>query len=82
MRFTRFGSFQGAVAVTAFLFLRTLVNAARIDPGFQTANIELASLDVSLSGFRGQAAVTLVERIRERVAGRSTSLRQSVSVDS
>lgn len=56
------------LVVTTFLFLRTLQNAAHTDPGFDTANIELASLDVALSGYRGQQAVALVERFRERIA--------------
>ncbi|MGE0460117.1 MAG: ABC transporter permease [Vicinamibacterales bacterium] len=57
------------LVVTAFLFVRTLRNAASVDPGFTTANIQLASLDVGLSGFREQRAVELIERIQERVAG-------------
>jgi len=57
------------LVVTAFLFLRTLQNAARTDPGFTTANIQLASIDVGLSGFREQQAVDLIERLQARVAG-------------
>lgn len=56
------------LVVTTLLFLRTLQNAARLDPGFETSNIQLASLDVALSGYRGQQAVDLVERIQERIA--------------
>ena len=55
--------------VTAGLFVRTLQAAARIDPGFSTADVTLANLDVSLSGFRDAAAVDLVERLQERVGG-------------
>lgn len=57
------------LVVTAVLFLRTLRNAASVDPGFTTANIQLASLDVGLSGFREQRAVDLIERMQARVAG-------------
>jgi predicted permease len=53
--------------VTAFLFLRSLGNAARTDPGFQTANIQIASVDVSLAGYREQAAVELAARFKERL---------------
>ncbi|MEO8679279.1 MAG: ABC transporter permease [Vicinamibacterales bacterium] len=57
------------LVVTAFLFLRTLQAAAHTDPGFQTANIEIASVDVSLSGYREQAAVALAQRFQERLRG-------------
>jgi len=57
------------LVVTAVLFLRTLRNAASVDPGFTTANIQLASLDVGLSGFREQRAVDLIGRMQARVAG-------------
>jgi len=57
------------LVVTAFLFLRTLQNAARTDPGFSTANVQLASMDVGLSGYRGPQAVDLIERMQARVAG-------------
>jgi len=55
------------LVVTAFLFLRSLANAAHTDPGFKTANIMLASVDVSLSGYREQQAVELASRFRERL---------------
>lgn len=54
------------LVVVAFLFLRALAAAASIDPGFSTANVEIATLDVSLSGYRGQQAVRLAERLEER----------------
>ncbi len=57
------------LVVTAGLFGRTLHQAARIDPGFITAGIVLANVDVSLSGFRDAAAVDLVERVRQRMTG-------------
>jgi predicted permease len=57
------------LVVTAFLFLRTLREAARIDPGFEIANIDLATVDVGLSGYREQKAVALTERFLERIRG-------------
>jgi predicted permease len=57
------------LVVTASLFLRTLQQAARVDPGFSTAHIALASIDTALSGFRGAAAVDLVDRVQARLAG-------------
>jgi putative ABC transport system permease protein len=55
------------LVVVAFLFLQALQTAAQIDPGFSTANIEIATLDVSLSGYRGQEAARLADRFEERV---------------
>jgi predicted permease len=55
------------LVVIAFLFVRTLQAATAVDPGFETANIQIASLDVSLSGYRGQPAVQLTERFEERL---------------
>jgi predicted permease len=55
------------LVVTAGLFVRTLQQAARIDPGFVTVDIVLANLDVSLAGYRDQAAVDLVQRFQARL---------------
>lgn len=57
------------LVVTAFLFLRTLQHATRVDPGFRVAAVTLASVNVGLSGFRDAAAVDVVERLRARLAG-------------
>jgi predicted permease len=57
------------LVVTAMLFLRSLENAANTDPGFQTKNIMLASIDVSLAGYREQPAVELASRYRDRLRG-------------
>ncbi|MEP7117295.1 MAG: FtsX-like permease family protein, partial [Acidobacteriota bacterium] len=59
------------LVVTAGLFVRTLRQAARIDPGFATADITLANLDLSLSGYHGAQATGLVQRLEERLAGLS-----------
>ena len=56
------------MVVTAGLFVRTLQAAATTDPGFTSSDVTLANLDVSLSGFRGPAAVDLVQRMQVRVA--------------
>ena len=55
------------LVVTAFLFVRSLDRAAHTDPGFQTRDIQIASVDVSLAGYRDQAAVTLATRFKERL---------------
>jgi len=55
------------LVVVAFLFLRSLEKAAFTDPGFKTANILLAGVDVSLSGYREQKAVDLFTRYRDRL---------------
>src|SRR5688572_24044034 len=55
------------LVVTAFLFLRALDKAAQTDPGFQTAHIQIASVDVSLAGYRDQPAVALASRFKERL---------------
>jgi len=55
------------LVVVAFLFVRTLQAATTIDTGFQTANVQIASVDVSLSGHRDQDAVRLAQRYEERL---------------
>src|SRR6185295_16128812 len=55
------------LVVTAMLFLRSLQKAAFTDPGFQTANIMIATTDVSLSGYRDQQAVEIANRFKERL---------------
>jgi putative ABC transport system permease protein len=55
------------LVVTALLFLRSLQQAAYTDPGFTTGNIMIASVDVSLSGYREQPAVDLAARFKERL---------------
>jgi predicted permease len=55
------------LVVTALLFLRSLERAATTDPGFQTESIMIASVDVSLSGYRDQQAFELLSRFTERL---------------
>ncbi len=55
------------LVATAFLFVRTLQAAAHVDVGFTTHNIDIVSVETSLSGYREQQAVALAERFQERV---------------
>lgn len=57
------------LVVIAMLFGRTLEAASTMDSGFRTVNVLIASVDVSLSGYRGQRAAALVEQFVERLAG-------------
>ncbi len=52
----------------SLLFVRTLGNAGRIAPGFRVADIDLASIDVALAGYRDQQAVSLLDRFHERLS--------------
>jgi len=52
----------------AGLFVRTLVNIASIDPGFQTQRLLLFDVDGSRSGYEGERLLGLYERIRENLA--------------
>jgi len=56
------------LVVIAFLFVRTVQAATTIDTGFETAGVQIASVDVSLSGYRGQDAVALAERYEDRLS--------------
>lgn len=55
------------LVVTALLFLRSLDKAAHTDPGFQNQHIQIASVDVSLAGYREQQAVAVASRFKERL---------------
>jgi predicted permease len=57
------------LVVTAGLFVRTLQQAARVDPGFSTTDVVLATVDVALSGYHGPAAADLASRVQARLAG-------------
>jgi predicted permease len=56
-----------AVTITAGLFVRTLLAASRIDPGFRTANVDVITLDMSLAGATGSRAVPMMERVVDRL---------------
>ena len=57
------------LVVTASLFVRTLQNVAQSNPGYTFTNVALASLDVSMSGYRDQEAAAVVDRFQERLRG-------------
>lgn len=56
-----------AMIITAGLFVRTLLAASHIDPGFRTANISTFEVDTTLVRAEDQAAVTVVNRVVDRV---------------
>jgi macrolide transport system ATP-binding/permease protein len=53
--------------VGAGLFLRSLQNAQRTDPGFETEHLLLLTFDVGAEGYSGEAAVDFQRRVLERV---------------
>ena len=66
------------LVVTALLFLRSLDNAARVDPGFSTANIDIATRRRIAGGLSGTArggAVVAVSRAAARRSGRAVRRR-------
>ena len=56
-----------ATAITAGLLVRSLDAMARIDPGFQMADVAVVSMDTSLVGASGERAVSLASRLVERI---------------
>ena len=56
------------LAITAGVFVRSLDAAARVDLGFQTANVDVVTLETTLAGSRGNDPQPIVDRILERVA--------------
>lgn len=55
------------MVITAGLFVRSLLAAATIDPGFRTAGVDVVSVDTTLARAQGQEAVALAGRVVERV---------------
>jgi predicted permease len=53
--------------VGAGLFVRTLLNLQRVDPGFNPKNLLLFRVSPSLSGYKDERLVTLYERMAERL---------------
>jgi predicted permease len=53
--------------VGAGLFLRSLQNAQRTDPGFETAHLLLLSFDTGAEGYSGEAASTFQRTVLDRV---------------
>ena len=64
----------GQVALSTFLltgaglFVRTLVNLASIDPGFQARQLLIFDVDGSRSGYLGDKLAGLYKQIRDKVA--------------
>ncbi len=55
------------LVVTASLFVRSLRNVAQTNPGYAFANVELVSIDATISGYSSEEAVSLVDRLQERL---------------
>jgi putative ABC transport system permease protein len=55
------------LVIAGGLFVRALGRAASIDPGFDQANVDVVSFDLSLSGMQEPDAIAFSERLRERV---------------
>lgn len=53
------------MVVTAGLFVRTLLAATNISPGFRIANVDVVSVDTTLAGAEDQDAVRLIDRVVE-----------------
>ena len=53
--------------VGAGLFVRTLLNLQRVDPGFNTQNLLMFSVSPSLIGYKDERLVQLYERMFERL---------------
>ncbi len=56
------------LVVAAGIFLRTLINLDRVDPGFDTKNLVLFDLQPPSSEYTGEKQVQLVQEITERLA--------------
>jgi predicted permease len=53
--------------VGAGLFLRTLINLQRVEPGFNTRNLLLFGIDPSLIGYKGERLTNLYKQMAERL---------------
>jgi predicted permease len=53
--------------ITAGLFIRSVQNAEKIDPGFDTTNIVLASTDLGVQGYKEEKGKTFYKNMVERV---------------
>lgn len=55
------------MVITAALFVRSLLAAASIDPGFSTERIDVVTVDTTLARAEGQVGVALIERVMSRL---------------
>ena len=55
------------LVIAGGLFMRALGRAASIDPGFDQTNVDVISMDMSLSGKKEAEARALADRLRSRV---------------
>jgi len=55
------------MVITAALFVRSLLAASSIDPGFSTERVDVISVDTTLARVDGQAGVALIERVMARL---------------
>lgn len=55
------------MVITAALFVRSLLAAASIHPGFTTERIDVVSVDTTLARAEGQVGVALIERVTSRL---------------
>jgi predicted permease len=56
-----------SLMIGAGLFLRTLINLHRVDPGFNTSNLLLFSVEPGLSGYREESLANLYRQMSERI---------------
>ena len=52
------------------LFLRALVAANHMDPGFEPANVQMAQLDLSVHGYSKEAGLDLYQQLHDRIEAR------------
>jgi len=55
------------LVIAGALLVRALGRAASIDPGFDQANVEVVTIDLSLSGYRQPDALAFADQLRARV---------------
>jgi predicted permease len=69
------------LVVTAGLMLRALQHAGRIDPGFDPADVEIASFDLRLAALDDARGLDFGERLLERVRALPNVERASLAID-
>ncbi len=57
------------LVVMAGLFLRALGAAGSVDPGFTVADVDVATLELSLGGYTDEQSPAVAEQLREGLAG-------------